>query len=290
MADPITFALPPVPFGPAIGVPSALPFIVTGEESLRVVTYSESEVFRINVHWRMLTADRRSIQVFSETVVPETGVFVRTTRDFSLGPGLILNIGALVTGATVRYGQVYIRVSLVRGTGAAAAILGTLIADYLTDRLPVGWPGSPILHSPDAKNVFFRLSSGAGVPGAQLSNTVPNNARWQLVSWAATLTTDATVATRVARLVCDDGAPANRLAHSTIAFGLTAGLAWRVAWCQGMPIDTAISTVAPAVTGGWPIDLIIFGGSRLLTEVDNMQAGDAWGPAQLSLRQWVEDF
>ena len=141
-----------------------------------------------------------------------------------------------------------------------------------------------IIASIDGRGVIRSIIGTNPAAGAEVSETVPTNARWRLRSLAASFVTSATAASRYPSLIFDDGAtnfyvsdpPELQLASTTSTWQAFPGSARLVAvsgvrqWNAGVPI-------------------CLQGGFRLRTATTNLQAGDNWGPPQLLVEEWIED-
>src|SRR5204863_2582589 len=78
--------------------------------------------------------------------VPNTDRSVKTS-DHPLGVGQLLNLTVFASAGAPLIGQTYVKVQLIRGVGAAAIVLGTLLGGYVTAVHALGFPGSPIENS-----------------------------------------------------------------------------------------------------------------------------------------------
>lgn len=291
MADPLALALPPLPFGPALGIPSAMPFILTGEEYLRLEIVSANTSYPVGIHWRTLTA-RRGIQVFADSLVSDP-VIERAARQkyLPLGEGLLLNIGVIGIGSAVQYGHLFARVTLHRGRDAAATMLGTLLSDYITARWGIGWPGSPIRLPSDTERTQIYYTNTAPPAGVEQAITVPSNANWELMSFSCTMVASAAAASRNPRLRFDDGSAANIIAQTQQAGSVTAGLTINFSWAQGLPLAALVGLAGnEARVAGLPMGLRLRGGHRVVTLTAGLQAGDQWGAARWFARETLEDF
>lgn len=276
----------PVSLGGATIVAS--PWLVTGEDFLRVEVYSANFAYPVGLHWRMLTP-ARTIQVFSDSLVSDASVLrKRTAKDFQLGTGLLLNVGLIGLGTPVSYGHLYGRVTLNRGKGAASVLLGTILSDYITARWGIGWPGSPIRLPNEGQRTYIHYATVTPAAGTELGLVVPDGARWELISFCALFTADPTVINRRIRLILDDGGASGTFWHGRQAAESTANDSsfWR--WAQGCALGERL--VPPDFAeAGLPMQLAMPAGSRILTQTNDIQVGDQWGPAHVFVRETLED-
>jgi hypothetical protein len=134
-------------------------------------------------------------------------------------------------------------------------------------------------------NVFQRvIETAAPAAGAESITTVPAGKYWRLIGFYTTLTTDATVATRLPSIVIDDGTDILMRINGSGTAGVTAGLT--VAYTgyvgqQGLGITGVILTAAPLPSP----DLVLEPGWRIRTLTQNIVAGDQWGIARLVVQE-----
>jgi hypothetical protein len=81
-----------------------------------------------------------------------------------------------------------------------------LLQGYVTDTSRLSFPGSPIRSSIEGPGVLRSITGTNPAANAEISETVPTNARWRVHAIRFTLVTDANVANREVALTLDDGA------------------------------------------------------------------------------------
>jgi hypothetical protein len=115
----------------------------------------------------------------------------------------------------------------------------------------------------------------------EISETVPAGMRWVLLAFAATLVTDATVASRTPWLLIDDGV--TELANFA-AIGITAASgSSRYSWSNKGFQDAGMSN---GRFGSSIATLILTAGFRIRTLTASFQAGDNWGAPQYLVEQF----
>ena len=135
-------------------------------------------------------------------------------------------------------------------------------------------------------NVFQKVvETAAPAAGAESITTVPAGKYWRLASFYATLTTDATVATRIPVLIIDDGT--NVLWRGLSATtGVAAGLS--MAFGSGAHYGTYATQAGVSVAGFSLIDpdwFVLEPGWRIRTLTTAIVAGDQWGIARLVVQE-----
>jgi hypothetical protein len=99
--------------------------------------------------------------------------------------------------------------------------------------VPLAFPGVPIASPLDGGGALRSIAGTTPGAGAEISETVPTGARWELLAFQATFVTSAAAANRVPQLTLDDG--------TTVYFRLgaalnqAASLTQRRSWFQGAP-------------------------------------------------------
>lgn len=275
---------------PAVGLqtaggrilPSPSEFYLTGEDRLRVVSCNALVGVSLKVQWRTVNTDG-DIVPNSEDHTPTTDRTVKT-QDFELGTGSLLNVTVFANAGAPRIGQTYVMVQLVRGIGAAAIVLGTLLGGCVTQTQALGFPGSPILNSTDAGFVTRTIRGTVPAAGVDFSETVPTGARWELMSVVARLTTSAVVASRGATLILADGIDV--MAMCPHALAAPASSVRDYAWMQSMV--NAVALVGLAGFQGVPTGLQLTAGQHFNAFTINIQAADTWTALVYTVKEWLE--
>ena len=283
MAEPLPLLLP-VPFGDprrALHDPR-FPFLVTGEDHLRVESVNSLTGVTVSINYRYLEPSGR-VQANVQTHIPNSDRTVRRTVH-ALAEGAMLNLTVFATSGAPLIGQTFVRVQIVRGLTGALVVLGTLLQGYITAAQDLGWPGSPIVNSLDGQPVPRILSGTDPAAGVDINETVPTGARWQLHSFRGELATDATVGARRPRLqILDTGtffltlaAPATQPASENRNYY----------WATGLGHESTVDT--QVITSSMPDSLILPAGSQIRTNTSLLAGGDNWGAPLLLVREWIE--
>jgi hypothetical protein len=188
-------------FGGARLLPSPSQFFLTGEDKLRVVSANSLVGVSLKVQWRTATL-AGDVVPSSQDHTPNSDRTVNR-QDYELGSGSLLNVTVFASAGAPLSGQTFVIVQLVRGDGPAAIVLGTLLAGYVTAVQALGFPGSPIASSTDGHGAIRTIIGTSPAAGVECAEVVPTGARWELVSFVATIVTSATVITRVPELYVD---------------------------------------------------------------------------------------
>lgn len=272
-----------VPSLPCIDAIGGAPLYVTGEDALCLTVFNAAAGAIVTVSGRMQQLGEARPKPFSQTLTPATDRSASTVR-FAIGEGWLLNAQAIVTGGTPAIGQTFARLSLCHGTTTNALELFTMAAGYVTAKMPLSYPGSGVLASVEGAGALRAIVGSTPGVGAEISETVPTGARWELVALVAQLTASATVASRLPVLVLDNGA--NGFTFTGQQGAQPAGTADIYTFAQGMP---SLAVGASSV-GASPIPIgVRFGaGFRIRTSTGGLQVGDQWTAPTYLVREWIE--
>jgi hypothetical protein len=272
---------PPVVFGGRL-LPSPAQFYVTGEDRLRIVAVNSLAGVVIAVHARRADLQGRTVPD-KWTHTPNSDRTV-TRDDFDLGQGSLLNVTVFAGSGSPRIGQTFVIVQLVRGMGAAAIVLGTLLAGYITGTQARGFPGSPIEDSIGGGGVTRFIQGTTPAAGVDIAETVPTGARWELLSFRASLTTAAGGANRIPNLLMASpgfsyfiGPQSGNVGPSNLQ---------NFVWAPGLNVDTLTST--SAAIGGAPIGVELLAGHTINTLTAGLQAGDQYAAPLYVVREHLE--
>jgi hypothetical protein len=278
----VKFAEQHAPGAPGEDVATPSPFYCTGEEFLRVSSFGSVVSVELTLRTRFLDALARLVPS-ADRHVPNSNRTIATT-DHPLGDGWLMGAEIHASVGSPRVGQVFVVVDLMRGSGAAAVVLQTLIQGYVTDTSRLGWPGSLIWRSTDGRGVLRAITGTDPAAGVEIIETVPTNARWLFHAITFTLVTSATVANREVNIAFDDGA--NVFARS---FSGTNQAATNTVIYSGFHTTqrgAAASTGIVAI----PLPRIpLQGGFRVRTITTAIDAGDNYGAPQYLVEEWIED-
>ena len=158
-------------------------------------------------------------------------------------------------------GQTFVQLSIVRGLSGGVEDLATLAAGYVTATQRLAYPGSKVVNTLDGGGALRSITGTTPAAGAEISESVPTGARWELIAFRTQFVTDANAATRTIRLLLDDGT--NIYAHSSTNLGQTAGLTDIYAWEQGLM--TPFVGQVNAALAGLPVNNRLGAGHRIRT-------------------------
>jgi hypothetical protein len=264
--------------------PASFPFYTTGEDALRMVSYNAAAGVRLKLNVRLLDASGKATPD-SWDHIANTDRSAKTD-DFPLSGQTLLNMTVFAAAGAPLMGQTFVIVQLIRGIGASAIVLGTILQGYVTVTQAQGWPGSPVQTSLESGGYYRRIIGTVPLAGVDLAEVCPTGARWELLEVFLSLQNSAAVANRI------------------VALGL-----WRnnsMSFLQ--PCDTPATASQnssyfassapkqPAVFDGFthrnalplPPTTILHAGDSFLTNTVGLQAGDQFNNPYYFVREWLE--
>lgn len=275
-----------LPGAPGATMPASLvggqSLYFSGEDGVQLTALNAASNVVIRIAGRFLPRDGARIQNFARDVKPTTD---RTTTTWwvPLGAGWLLDVSAFVITGTPQHGQCWVRLAIVRGGPSAGMETSQLSHGYITTHRYIGWPLGIIEAPLDGPGALRSITGTQPGAGANLSETVPTGARWEIVSVYATFTTSATVATRVVSIIVDDGT--NNLHAMSPQQTQTASqsIAYSVSQVSSAGFSNSDNKYAVPLPEG----LRLGAGFRFRSSVNNLQAGDQFGAPQLLIKEWM---
>lgn len=264
----------------AIGAPSGV--YCTGDEQLRVTAFNAAANVTLAIRGRFLDIDGH-LQPIGESLTPATDRS-SSAKTMRLGRGWLQGVHVVVSSGTPITGQCFVILSLVRGDGAVGLDFQTLAAGYVTVAQRIVFPGSPVLNSLDGAGALRSITAAVPAAGAEISETVPTGARWDLLAIRAQFSTSVTVANRIPQFVLDDGAL--EYGRFAVTQALTASATWFVTGAAGA------SRVTPEAGfvgyAALPSPCALLAGHRIRTVTTAIQAADQYSAIQYLVRERIE--
>jgi len=256
--------------------------LLDGTETLRLTVWNGAPTLTVRLSGRVRGTDGRIVP-FVETLIPTTDR-VATILDRGMPEGELLGVSARVSVGTSRDGWTYATIELGTGSGGQFQAYDVLAGDCITATRRVSWPGSGLRGPLDAAGVIRSITGSTPAAGAEIAESVPTGARWELLAFGANLVTSATVANRGPAIVLDDGA--NVFFRGPMNVNEVASGTFLNYWSEGL----LVSAGAPnnIVNGSLPANNRLGAGHRIRTVTQSIQAGDQWGTVQYLVREWVE--
>jgi hypothetical protein len=263
------------------GVQPASALYVSAEDQLLINAWNSAAGAILDIRWRIMRADGQIVIDHQNLVL--TSARATVSQMFPLCEGFLLGVTAAVSGATPRRGQTFVQVGIARGNTTNPEQGAILISDYCTALDFASWPGGQI-RSPLEGPGFIRSITGTNPgAGAEISESVPTNARWRIIAVRFVLTTSATVANRFATVLIDDGT--NTLMRSACVTAQPAGqtIPYDFVPMAAIPNIQVFDLYAPFMQG-----VFMLNGWRWRTTTASIQVGDQYAQVQYNVEEWID--
>lgn len=249
---------------------------ITADTKLNISYACAVAGLTLQVTARILLPDGTiSLNSFSVTMLSDRS---RNGIQYQLAEGFLLSLTMAPSSATGNY-RVYAWARLQQG-GAQVQLL---CAGYPTQGRFLTWPQPTLENEQEGTGAIVSVTGTLQAAGAEISETVPTNAMWELVSFHYGLTTSATVATRNTSLVIDDGTNVV-WAGAQGAFTQAASLTYGYSHFHGANTVTG-QTVSEIGAIPWAIKLLA--GFRIRTVTTALQAADQYTAPQYLVKEWL---
>ena len=262
-------------------IQSPFQFLFDDDTFLRVISACSVTGVVISINGRRLDANGQ-LQVITETHTPLTNRSFKVT-DIVVGKGALLNLHVFASAGAPRISQCYVKVLVMRNQGGQAITLGVLLGGCLSVLASLGFPGSAVVSPLDYEPVARTIVGTAPGASANIGETVPTGARWELVNFTAAVTVTGT-GNEIFDFVVDDGANVMAVSPGSTN-SLTSGPLTFVWW----PGYTAFNTViSPYFISGVPIQMKLTAGSRLQVKERTSTAAWQWAAPVYTVREWLD--
>lgn len=276
------FAATPISAAGGRVIASPFQFYTTGEDNLRILSANSLTGVSLKLQGRFIDS-KGTIGAAAWDHIPNSDRSLKSSV-FPLGVGAVLNLTVFASAGTPQIGQTFVIVQLVRGLGAAAIVLGTLLQGYVTSSQGLGWPGSPIVGSLDGMPPMRQIVGTTPAAGGELTEVVPTGARWQMLTFNYPFTTSAVVGSRRSYVVISDG-PVTRLqAQPAGVQGPSQG--FRYLWSSNMP--SLYDSLNGFAQQPFPADSIMLQGQTIRTGTTFIDPADQYGAPVYTVREWLE--
>ena len=256
--------------------------LVEAEDVLVLAAYASVAGLTVTLNVRYMDGEGRP-KVMPISVAPASNR-TQSTASVALPPGILLGMQVAVSGGTPKYGQCYAQVFLQRGQGASALLTWAPIQGPITTQIVQAWPDSAPIPSVSGEGVIRSITGTTPAAGADISETVPTSARWQLLAFTAQLVTSSAVANRNGQFLVDDGANLfYRLANNA---NQTATQTFRYQWDSGG--SGPQSDINNNRVMSLPDPLLLSAGYRLRTSTVGIDVADQWSLVQYLVREWLD--
>lgn len=246
---------------------------------LLVGVYSNANNLLTTVNWRILSP-QGNVEIGQQVLVSLNGPQGTFTK-IALRQGFLLGVSVIKAADGANQNYLYATFGILRGATATNNLFSTLGQGYSMQNAPLMWPNGNYTKPEEGPGLIRSLTVAAPGAGVDVTMTVPNGERWQLLSMQATLTTAVAVANRFVQLTVDNSV---NVFYSTVP-GAVQIASLAVAYTFA-PVG-----FAPAIVNGSQqihYDNTQRGSDlfRFRTLTNGLQAADQWSNQQLCIAEW----
>lgn len=254
---------------------------ITKDDKLYIAIQNSLTGQGVGVTLRILLPNGQVVYCnYAPTITTDRSV---QTTVFDLPEGFLMSLIAGGAPTTVR-GQTYVNISLRRGQPLASPSGDEeLVAGYIEGNYFLSWPETVTEPKASGMGNIRSITGTAPAAGAEISETVPTNARWRLHLFRAILTSSVAVANRVPQFIIDDGT--NNLWQIEAAAVQAASLT--IGYNFGAIGSRAPRAVSSNEADPIPPNLILLPGYRLRTSTIAIQAADQYAAPQYQVEEWL---
>jgi hypothetical protein len=281
-------AYPGNPFGLGVRGRDEMASVYITDEDTQLRIVSCNAATGIVVGLQGLRIDENGVpQPIVQLHTPATNRVV-AVQNYPIGKGTLLRLTAFLQAGTPIYGQTYVLVQLVRGISGPIQVLATLVGGCLTATQAIGFPGSPVRSSIEGGGYIRDIHGSSPAAGHEQLETVPTNARWELLYIFHALTTVAGGGNRTPNLALQGNGPGAIGVYPNSAQGAATIKLW--SWGVGLPLTQVLvlSSGFQVVEQALPKTALLLAGNTWGTSTDGLAAGDQWGAPEYWVREWLE--
>jgi len=260
---------------------SAVPpidYYVAQDDVLNINAFSSIAGGSITVSWRLLLPD--GTVKLNQQQLALTANRAKQTTTVQLTEGFLLSI-FVINGVALSGNRTYVQIRLRKGS-AVFTDEQVLVQGYLSSERFLSWPPGIHENGSDGQGAVISITGTVPGAGAEISETVPTNAMWQLLAFRYSLVTAVAAATRQSDLLMDDGT--NTFLENAPASTQAASLTQIYNWQAGIQ-NAAVANGIIAGPFAQPIYLIA--GFRIRTHTFNIQAADQYTAPQYLVKEWL---
>jgi hypothetical protein len=266
------------------GAPSSYPYLfsLTGEDQLELSSWDSLPLATLALQGRVHRTDGLVVPLSARHRCVSDRRENATYHE--VPPGDLLNAMVFASEQAPILGQTFARLSVIRGNRNALTRLAVLCQGPVTDKLALGFPGSPIRYPTDSRPLVRVINGTLPNPGAEISETVPAVTIWSLRSVVCVLITNATAGTRQPGLeITSGGFTMARITNPGSIGPSTTGV---FVWIAGV---TAFNPVVGSnYLATLPPDMVLPANTTFSTSTAGLTAGDQWLAPSYDADEWLE--
>jgi hypothetical protein len=236
----------------------------------------------VNLQYRLLRPDGQVL--VSQETIGNLGTRSQNFVTRQLAEGVLLSVAVFPTPSEGAGTYTYVAVELRRQSLATSGPHQVLCAGYLSQACPLSWPGAVLQRPTDGAGIRRGIVGTTPAAGADISETVPANTRWQLLALRASLTTAVAAANRFPGFKIFVNGSVTFLAHANAAQVASTTDAYSIG--IGLPFysDTIGGFIIP-----FPTLVILNSGDLINSDTVAIQAADQWTAPVYEVIEWTDN-
>jgi hypothetical protein len=267
-----------VGFDPKLVVPSQ-PIYLQRNDSFVLAFLSNGSNVTVRVDYRFLTPEGEIKE--GEFITPPFSALSEFA--IPLYEAWLLSFAARVTSGSAAGQWCFLQAFLLRGTftGTSNPVSGQIWQGFVPNFTANGWPGTPAKEITDGAGMIRSITGTAPAAGAEVTEVVPAQRRWTLLSFRTNLTTSITVANRFPGFNVDDGVNSLFSARTNVAQAASAVDNYELAPGSQFYNDLSGNFLIP-----YPVLTALKAGFRIRTSTTALQGTDQYSAPQYSVIEW----
>ena len=261
---------------------ASAPFFNRGDYRLQLTVFNSAAGVTLGVRYRAIDIEQNPVSS-GDFITPATNR-TASTLTIQLPIGWIYGVTVFATAGTPLTGNTFCVLDVVRGDGTAAFVVQNLAEGYVSAQVRLSWPQGPFSAPQDGQGVLRSITGTTPGAGAEISETVPSNARWEVLAFRFQLLTAVAVANRVNTLLLDDGANEYHRIETPIV--QAASTTFIYVHSQGHAAGSA--GAGNAIHKHLPGNIRLGAGHRIRTSTGAIQAADQYSAVQYLVREWLD--
>lgn len=257
------------------------PVYLTGEEFLRLSSLCNLAAVTLTVSGRVLRPDN-TIERVVFTHGPNSNRTVATT-DTALPEGWLLGITVRATSGVPAFGQVWVNLELGVGLSGQRAIVQTLGYGFCTANTPFAFATSVNALPLDGPGNLRSIIGAVPGAAAEIVETVPTGARWELVALRFQFTTSGVAGNRNPDITFDDGTNSYFVVESGSNFAASGVFQFCCSQGFGGQAQGAVNRIMLPL----PSNNRLAAGHRIRTQTLGIQAADQYNGIFYLVREWL---
>lgn len=257
-----------------------LSYYINDGASVKIVLHNTLAGLGVKFNLQLLQTDGTVTQM-QQDIDPLSDASAFTVN-IPMSEGWIIGANLEVYNGAPVVGQCYAMVYLNTTYGNASFSYKQIMGGYIIQGAPLTLQFGDFPSPYTGPGYIFTQQITSPGAGLDFSLTVPSNVRYKIVSFSATLTTDATAADRRASFLYNQATYANPQIVSHIK--QTANQINQYSFANDITTTTGFNIVNQSI----PDNIYLSPTDFFASVTENIAAGDTWEPIFITVEQWID--